>query len=71
MLGYCNYYLEKKTDVFKTTNALTCTLYFARSWGARLRIREVTLNDAGAYLCVANNSEGTASTEAFLVVNGK
>ncbi|XP_068728171.1 inactive tyrosine-protein kinase transmembrane receptor ROR1-like isoform X3 [Montipora capricornis] len=40
-----------------------------RSWGARLRIREVTLNDAGAYLCVANNSEGTASAEAFLVVN--
>lgn len=39
-----------------------------RSWGSRLRIRAVTMNDAGAYLCVANNSEGRVSTQGFLVI---
>ena len=45
-------------------------VWFLRSWGLRLRIREAKLSDKGSYICVANNSEGTISTEAFLTVNG-
>lgn len=71
MLGYCNYYLEKKIDVFKIINFFICIFYFVRSWGARLRIREVILNDVGVYFCVVNNFEGIVSIEVFFVVNGK
>ena len=28
----------------------------------------MTMNDAGAYLCVANNSVGTVSMQGFLVI---
>lgn len=42
-----------------------------RGGSSRLKIRKVELSDAGWYICVANNSIGTAQIKAYLMVNSK
>ena len=56
--------------VFKVIFVFYYAYFIIRDWGSKLKNRQVKLSDAGSYTCVANNSVGTARTQAFLVVNG-
>jgi Immunoglobulin I-set domain len=71
VIGYPTPTIRWYKDEIDITNSVRYNIDYSRDDGVTtLIIRNVSLADEGLYQCRAENSEGVATTTAYLVVRG-